>query len=141
MRYVRPPADRSSTQRDAGSLFPLGPSTHKLRVAVDVETLGEPTQEVMRVLARDEEVERLLLVQSEAPEPTLWMRALQVCHHSWSRNDEGNRSCGVLATAPRRSQEPGCLPAPNVTGLSVGLLADNDRRDMIRPGVSRGSVI
>ena len=53
MRYVRPPADQSSTQGDAGSLFPLRPNTRKLRVAVDVETFGEPTQEIMRVLARD----------------------------------------------------------------------------------------
>ena len=30
----------------------------------------------MRVLARDEEVEPLLLVQNEAPEPSPWMQAL-----------------------------------------------------------------
>jgi hypothetical protein len=34
MRYVRPPVDQASTQRDAGSLFPLRPNTRKLRVAV-----------------------------------------------------------------------------------------------------------
>jgi hypothetical protein len=76
MRYVRPPADQSSTQRDAGSLFPLRPNTRKLRVAVDVETFGEPTQEIMRVLARDAEVEPLLFVQNGAPEPTPWMHVL-----------------------------------------------------------------
>jgi len=76
MRYVRPPADQSGTKGGVGSLFPLRPSTRKLRVAVDVAMLGEPTQETMRVLARDEEVEPLLLVQNEALEPTQWMQAL-----------------------------------------------------------------
>jgi hypothetical protein len=76
MRYVRPPEDTPSTQREAGPLFPLRPNTRKFRVAVDVTTLGEPTQEIMSVLARDEEVEPLLLVQNEAPEPTRWMQAL-----------------------------------------------------------------
>ncbi|MDV6979105.1 hypothetical protein [Mycobacterium intracellulare] len=78
MRYVRPPADQPSAQRGAGPLFPLRPNTRKLRVAVDVETLGEPTQEIMRVLTRDEEVEPLLLVQNEGPEPTPWMQALGI---------------------------------------------------------------
>jgi hypothetical protein len=32
----------------------------------------------MRLLARDEEVEPLLLVQNEAPEPTPWMQALGI---------------------------------------------------------------
>ena len=76
MRYVRPPADRTSAQREAGPLFPLRPSTRKLRVAVDVQTLGEPTLELLRVLARDEEVEPLLLVQNDESEPTRWMQAL-----------------------------------------------------------------
>jgi hypothetical protein len=76
MRYVRPPVDQTRTQRDAGSLFPLRPSTRKLRVAVDVQTLSEPSSELMRVLARDEEVQPLLLVQNEEPEPTEWMQAL-----------------------------------------------------------------
>jgi len=76
VRYVRPPVDQTSTQRDAGSLFPLLPNTRKLRVAVDVQTLGEPTPELLRVLARDEEAEPLLLVQNEEPEPTEWMQAL-----------------------------------------------------------------
>lgn len=76
MRYVRPPADKSSTRREAGSLFPLRPNTRKFHIALDVETLGGPTQEIMRVLARDEEVEPLLLVQNDAPEPTPWMQAL-----------------------------------------------------------------
>jgi hypothetical protein len=76
MRYVRPPADRTSAQREAGPLFPLRPSTRKLRVAVDVQTLGEPTPELVRVLARDEEVEPLLLVQNDESEPTRWMQAL-----------------------------------------------------------------
>lgn len=75
MRYVRPPADKNST-RGAGSLFPLRPHTRKLRVAVDVNTLGEPTPELMRVLARDEEVEPLLLVQNDELEPERWMQAL-----------------------------------------------------------------
>lgn len=76
MRYVRPPADRNSTQREAGSLFPLRPRTRKIRIAVDVQTLAEPTPELWRVLARDEEVEPLLLVQNDEHEPTTWMRAL-----------------------------------------------------------------
>lgn len=76
MRYVRPPADRTSAQREAGPLFPLRPSTRKLRVAVDVQTLGEPTLELVRILARDEEVEPLLLVQNDESEPTRWMQAL-----------------------------------------------------------------
>ena len=81
VRYVRPPVDQTSTQRDAGSLFPLRPNTRKLRVAADVQTLGEPTPELLRVLARDEEVEPLLLVQNEEPEPTEWMQALG--SHRW----------------------------------------------------------
>lgn len=76
MRYVRPPADKNSTQREAGPLFPLRPNTRKLRVAVDVQTLGEPTSELMRVLARDEEVEPLLLVQNDEAEPERWMQTL-----------------------------------------------------------------
>jgi hypothetical protein len=76
MRYVRPPLDQTSTQRGGGPLFPLRPNTRKLRIAVDVQTLGEPTPELLRVLARDEEVEPLLLVQNEEPEPTEWMQAL-----------------------------------------------------------------
>lgn len=79
MRYVRPPADQNSTQGDAGSLFPLRPNTRKLWVAVDVQTLAEPTPELMQILARSEEVEPLLLVQNEQPEPTAWMEALE-CH-------------------------------------------------------------
>jgi hypothetical protein len=77
MRYVRPPVDQTRPQRGGGPLFPLRPNTRKLRVAVDVQTLGEPTLELMRVLARDEEVEPLLLVQNEEPEPTEWMQALE----------------------------------------------------------------
>ena len=76
MRYVRPPSDQSSNRRAEGSLFPLRPNTRKLRIAVDIETLGGPTQEVMRVLARDAEVEPLLFVQNDAPEPAPWMQAL-----------------------------------------------------------------
>lgn len=76
MRYVRPPTDQTSAQRDDGSLFPLRPNTRKIRIAVDVQTLGEPTPELMRVLARDEEVEPLLLVQNDEPEPETWMQAL-----------------------------------------------------------------
>lgn len=47
-----------------------------MRVAVDVQTLAEPTPELMRVLARDEEVEPLLCVQNDEPEPSSWMRVL-----------------------------------------------------------------
>lgn len=75
MRYVRPPTEKNGT-RGAGALFPLRPNTRKLRVAVDVTTLGGPTQELMRVLARDEEVEPLLLVQNDELEPESWMQAL-----------------------------------------------------------------
>ncbi|ETA93369.1 hypothetical protein [Mycobacterium avium] len=75
MRYVRPPTD-SVSARDLGALFPLRPNTRKLRVAVDVQTLTEPTPELLRVLARDEDVEPLLLVQNEETEPATWMQAL-----------------------------------------------------------------
>lgn len=74
MRYVRPPVDARST---SGALFPLRPNTRKMRVAVDVQTLPEPTAELMGVLARDEEVEPLLIVQNDAPEPASWMQALE----------------------------------------------------------------
>lgn len=77
MRYVRPPGDRNSTKREAGSLFPLRPNTRKMRVAVDVQTLAEPTPELMRVLARDEEVEPLLFVQNDETEPQNWMQVLE----------------------------------------------------------------
>lgn len=75
MRYVRPPVDRPIA-RDSGALFPLRPNTRKLKVAVDVQTLSEPTRELLRVLSRDEEVEPLLLVQNEETEPSTWMQAL-----------------------------------------------------------------
>lgn len=48
-----------------------------MRVAVDVQALPEPTPELLRVLARDEEVEPLLLVQNNEPEPQSWMQVLE----------------------------------------------------------------
>ena len=59
-----------------GPLFPLRPNTRKLRVAVDLQTIGQPTRELLRVLSRDEEVDPLLLVQNDEPEPTEWMQTL-----------------------------------------------------------------
>lgn len=50
MRYVRPPVDQRSDPGDVGPLFPLRPNTRKLRVAVDVQTIGQPTRELLRVL-------------------------------------------------------------------------------------------
>ena len=76
MRYVRPPAKATVTQRDAQPLFPIQPSTRKMRVGIDVETLPEPTSELLRVVGRDEEVEPILMVQNDAGEPTGWLRAL-----------------------------------------------------------------
>ncbi|MGV0037111.1 hypothetical protein [Mycobacterium colombiense] len=48
-----------------------------MRVAVDVQTLAEPTPQLMRVLARHDEVEPLLCVQNDEPEPTSWMQVLE----------------------------------------------------------------
>ncbi|MCB1256380.1 MAG: hypothetical protein KDB26_04700, partial [Microthrixaceae bacterium] len=49
MRYVRPPVDPPARSKH-GALFPLRPNTRKMRVAVDVQTLPEPTAELMGVL-------------------------------------------------------------------------------------------
>lgn len=76
MRYVRPPVDQRSDPGDVGPLFPLRPNTRKLRVAVDVQTIGQPTRELLRVLSRDEEVDPLLLVQNDEPKPTEWIQTL-----------------------------------------------------------------
>ncbi|GBF14923.1 hypothetical protein Br6_02299 [Rhodococcus sp. Br-6] len=76
MRYVRPPAKATGTQRDAQPLFPIQPSTRKMRVGIDVQTLPEPTAELLRVIGRDEEVDPILLVQNDAGDPTGWLRVL-----------------------------------------------------------------
>lgn len=76
MRYVRPPANTTGTQRDAQPLFPIQPSTRTMRVGIDIQTLPEPTAELLRVVGRDDEVEPILMVQNDAGEPTAWLRAL-----------------------------------------------------------------
>lgn len=74
MRYVRP--HRGSAGKDKGALFPIRPGLRKIRIAVDVDTLSLQSEELMRVLAREEEVEVFLLVQNSASEPREWMSEL-----------------------------------------------------------------
>lgn len=47
-----------------------------MRVGIDVQTLPEPTAELLRVVGRDDEVEPILLVQNAGGEPREWLRVL-----------------------------------------------------------------
>lgn len=75
MRYVRPPVPTTSG-RSGESLYPIRPNTRKLRVGVDVDTLGESLTDLMSILARENEVEPVLLVQNDGGEPTQWLSTL-----------------------------------------------------------------
>ena len=77
MRYVRPPVSTSFGSRDFGPLFPTQPSTRKIRVGVDVQTLRAPSPQLLRVIGRNDEVDPVLLVQNETDEPEAWMSALE----------------------------------------------------------------
>lgn len=76
MRYVRPPVNEVTKQRNVGPLFPIQPNMRKMRVGIDVETLRRPTPELLRIVGRDEEVEPILLVQNDEVEPAEWTTVL-----------------------------------------------------------------